>query len=148
MGPSEISPLIKATCSKPSAKERYSFIRQIRSQKADLGVIADFGIILASEVLEAFPKGIINIHPSLLPKYRGPTPVQTAILNGDTKTGMTIIKIDDEVDHGSILYQEEADIKPDETAEALLSRLFGLILRQWSYNLLLLTRKLFSYLRL
>ena len=101
-----------------------SFIRQIRSQKADLGVIADFGIILASEVLEAFPKGIINIHPSLLPKYRGPTPVQTVILNGDKVTGVTVIKIDEQIDHGPILYQEEADIKPDETAEALLSRLF------------------------
>ena len=101
-----------------------SFIRQIRGQNADLGVVADFGIIIPNNILEAFPKGIINIHPSLLPKYRGPTPVQTAILNGDTKTGMTIIKIDDEVDHGPILYQEEADIKPDETAEALLSRLF------------------------
>ncbi|MEK9178167.1 MAG: methionyl-tRNA formyltransferase, partial [Patescibacteria group bacterium] len=97
---------------------------QLSNVKCDLGVVADFGIIIPKEVLDAFPEGIINIHPSLLPKYRGPTPVQTAILNGDEKTGVTIIKIDEEVDHGPILYQEEEAIKLENTSEILLLRLF------------------------
>lgn len=97
---------------------------KILNTNAMLGVVADFGIIIPKSLIQAFSKAIINIHPSLLPKHRGPTPVQTAILQGDQKTGVTIIKIDEEVDHGPILYQEEMDIKPDDTSETLLTRIF------------------------
>jgi methionyl-tRNA formyltransferase len=76
--------------------------------------------------LNIFPKGIINIHPSLLPKYRGPTPVQTAILNGDNTTGLTIIKLDEQVDHGPILAQRKEPILENDTAESLYERLFKL----------------------
>lgn len=94
------------------------------SKAADIGIIANYGRIVPKSVIKSFPKGIINIHPSLLPKYRGPTPVPTAILEGEEKTGVSIIKIDEEVDHGPILIQKEEKISPEDTSETLLNRLF------------------------
>lgn len=92
--------------------------------KLEIGVLAYFGLILPVNILNLFPKGILNVHPSLLPKYRGPTPVQTAILNGEKETGVTIIKLDEEVDHGPILTQVTEPIEPTDTAETLYARLF------------------------
>jgi len=92
--------------------------------KSPVGVIADFGLIIPEEILNVFPKGIINIHPSLLPKYRGPTPVQTAILQGEKITGVSIIKLDKEIDHGPILDVVKEDILDTDTAESLYKRLF------------------------
>jgi len=94
--------------------------------KSPLAILASFGAIIPEEILNIFPKGIINIHPSLLPKYRGPTPVQTAILNGATTTGVTIIKLDEQVDHGPILAQRKEPILENDTAESLYERLFKL----------------------
>jgi len=105
-------------------KQREEIVKRIQSTKATLGVLASFGAILPSEILDLFPRGIINVHPSLLPKYRGPTPVQTAILNGEKTTGVTIIKLDSEIDHGPILAQEKEEILPLDTAENLYERLF------------------------
>ncbi len=96
----------------------------ILNLKSPVGVLANFGLIIPKKVLTIFPKGIINIHPSLLPKYRGPTPGQTAILNGDRTTGVTIIKLDEKVDHGPILIQIEEQILENDTAESLYKRLF------------------------
>jgi len=101
-------------------------ISYLANAKAPIGLLASFGAIVPNEVLNIFPKGIINIHPSLLPKYRGPTPVQTAILNGDKTTGVTIIKLDEEIDHGPILEQIEDEILPNDTSESLYDRLFKL----------------------
>jgi methionyl-tRNA formyltransferase len=97
---------------------------KIQNSDSDLGIVADFGIIINEDLINLFPKGILNVHPSLLPKYRGSTPVQTAILNGDKETGVTIIKIDEKVDHGPILVQEEYEIDPNVTFPQLLSDLF------------------------
>src|SRR3989344_3545043 len=66
---------------------------KIQNTDSFLGVLAYFGLILPKEILEIFPHGILNIHPSLLPKYRGPTPGQTAILNNDKKTGVSLMKL-------------------------------------------------------
>jgi len=99
-------------------------IQQLEKTKAPVGILADFGIIIPKQILNLFPKGIINIHPSLLPKYRGPTPVQTAILNGEKITGVSIIKLDEKVDHGPILGQEKEEILSTDTAETLYRRLF------------------------
>lgn len=99
-------------------------IEQLNNIKSPLAVLAFFGLIVPEEILNIFPKGIINTHPSLLPKHRGPTPVQTAILNGDKTTGTTIIKLDNEIDHGPILAQKEIAVEPDDTAETLHQRLF------------------------
>lgn len=96
----------------------------IQSSGASLGVVADFGLIIPLEVINSFEYGIINVHPSMLPKYRGASPVQNAILNGDTKTGVTIIKLDKYMDHGPILAQKEEDIMPSDTSKILYERLF------------------------
>jgi methionyl-tRNA formyltransferase len=82
--------------------------------------------MLPQEVL-ALPKhGLLNIHPSLLPRYRGPSPVQAAIMNGDKEAGVTIFKMDEQMDHGPILAQFKEEIKPDDTAASLYERLFTL----------------------
>lgn len=99
-------------------------IATIKSIRAPIAVLAFFGLILPKEVLDLFPKGILNVHPSLLPRYRGPTPVQTAIINGDRETGVTLIRLDEEVDHGSILAQEKEPILSTDTTETLHTRLF------------------------
>lgn len=91
---------------------------------ADLAVVAFYGKILTEDELNTPKYGCINVHPSLLPKYRGPTPVQTAILNNDKTTGMTIIKLDRKIDHGPVLVQKEEKILANDTAETLYERLF------------------------
>lgn len=101
-----------------------STISAIKQSDAEIGILANFGFIIPRDILNIFPNGIINVHPSLLPKYRGPSPVQFAILKGEEKTGVTIIKLDEEVDHGPILAQIEEPIKPSDTAETLYKRLF------------------------
>src|SRR5438093_1033318 len=75
----------------------------IRNTNSPVGVLADFGLLISQEIIDMFPKGIVNIHPSLLPKLRGSTPGQTAILNGDKKTGVSIMLLDKELDHGPLL---------------------------------------------
>lgn len=90
----------------------------------NVGVLASFGTIVPKEILSFPKKGILNIHPSLLPKYRGPSPVQAAILAGDKQTGVTIIKLDEKVDHGPIVAQFTEDIRPNDTAKSLYQRLF------------------------
>jgi methionyl-tRNA formyltransferase len=97
---------------------------EIQRVKADIGIVADFGIIIPQQIINSFPKGIINIHPSLLPKYRGPTPVQTAILNGDKTTGVSIILLDKLMDHGPILAQKETVIDSFDTTKTLYEKLF------------------------
>ena len=99
---------------------------EITNQETEIGVLASYGKILSLTTLEKFPSGILNLHPSLLPQYRGPSPVQTALLEGKTTTGITIIKMDQEIDHGPIVWQKEVRIKPEETAGQLYQRLFSL----------------------
>lgn len=72
-------------------------------QKVDLIVVGFYGKILSKKILETPTYGALNVHPSLLPKYRGPAPVQAAILNGETETGVTIIRMDEQIDHGPII---------------------------------------------
>lgn len=80
------------------------------SSDADLIVVGFYGKILTRKILDVAKYGALNVHPSLLPKYRGPTPVQSTILNGETKTGVTIIVMDEEADHGPILATADFDI--------------------------------------
>lgn len=72
-----------------------------------LVITAAYGLILPKDVLEAPEYGCLNVHPSLLPKYRGPSPIQSAILNGDSATGVTIYKMDEQIDHGAIIAKSE-----------------------------------------
>jgi len=100
------------------------FQKLMQEMKPDVGVLASYGKILPKAVLKIPKYGILNIHPSLLPKYRGPSPVQMAILNGEKETGVTIFKMDEKVDHGPILSQFIEEIKPNDTAQSLYERLF------------------------
>ena len=95
-----------------------------RRIEADFGVLASYGEIIPPGVINSFPKGILVIHPSLLPKFRGASPIPAAIINGETKTGVTIFKMDEKVDHGQIISQFKEDILPDDNGETLRNRLF------------------------
>lgn len=94
--------------------------------EADLAVVAAYGKILTKDELNKPKYGCINVHPSILPKYRGPSPIQTAILDGEKKTGVTIIKMDEEVDHGEILFQREIEISDKDNFDILSKKLFQL----------------------
>jgi len=96
----------------------------ILSLKAEIAVLADFGLKLPSDIITAFPKGIVNIHPSLLPEYRGPTPVQTAILNRNKVSGVTLMLLDDKIDHGPIIDQQKESILETDTADSLYANFF------------------------
>jgi methionyl-tRNA formyltransferase len=92
--------------------------------EGDIGLVAAFGRIIPQEVLDKFNTHIYNIHPSLLPKYRGPSPLQTQILDGITTTGVSIIQLDAQMDHGPIVAQETDTILDTDTPEILGKRLF------------------------
>ena len=91
---------------------------------ADLGVLASFGQIIPKEIINLFTHGILNIHPSLLPKYRGASPARAVIVSGDKETGVTIIKLDEEVDHGLMISQFTEEVQAKDTTETLRKRLF------------------------
>lgn len=85
------------------------FLDGIRALKPDVCAIASYGHILPKELLSIPPHGFINVHPSLLPIHRGPSPIQTTILQGDTKTGVTLMLTDEKMDHGPILAQQKLE---------------------------------------
>jgi methionyl-tRNA formyltransferase len=91
------------------------FISQLKKLKAEAGVIVAYGRILKREIIDVMEKGWINFHPSLLPKYRGPSPIQWAILNGDSITGITTTFLDEKMDSGDIILQKEIKIKENDT---------------------------------
>ncbi|MCX6705828.1 MAG: methionyl-tRNA formyltransferase [Candidatus Woesebacteria bacterium] len=92
--------------------------------EANLGVCAAYGKIVPETVINKFKFGILNIHPSLLPKYRGASPINEAIKNGDTECGVTIIKMDKEMDHGGVVTFFKEEILPDDTTVSLREKLF------------------------
>jgi methionyl-tRNA formyltransferase len=97
--------------------------RRLAALGADIGVACAFGYLLPEAVLAAFPRGIVNLHFSLLPAYRGAAPVQRALLDGATVTGVTTFVIDAGMDTGPMLLAAEVPIGPDEDAGALTARL-------------------------
>ena len=94
-------------------------VEYLKQYEADVYVVAAFGQILSQEILDMPRLGCINIHASLLPKYRGSSPIQRAILDGEEKTGVTIMQMDIGVDTGDMLYKKEYVIKPTDTFESL-----------------------------
>jgi methionyl-tRNA formyltransferase len=106
-------------------KEFYDELSSI-SPKFDLIILAAYGLILPRKLLALPKKGCLCLHPSLLPQYRGASPVQATLMNGDQETGLTIFKMDEKMDHGPIVSQFKERVLSDETAEALYSRLFQL----------------------
>jgi len=89
----------------------------------DVFIVAAYSKILAKEILEIPRLGVIGIHPSLLPKYRGPTPIQTAILNGDEQTGVSLFLMDEKIDHGKIISNLKSQISNFDTYETLSRKL-------------------------
>jgi methionyl-tRNA formyltransferase len=110
-------------------------ISQLKEWNPEAIVVVAFGQLLRPEVLELPPFGCINVHASLLPRWRGAAPIQAAILAGDAQTGITIMKMDAGLDTGPILSQESIPIQPDDTAGSLSERLAGLGARLLSETL-------------
>ena len=104
-------------------KIRVEGVDDLKELKPDLMITCAFGQILSKEILDIAPLGVINIHASLLPKYRGASPIHFAILNGETETGITIMKTDVGIDTGDIIAQEKIDILQGETCGQLFDRL-------------------------
>ncbi|MCX6765886.1 MAG: methionyl-tRNA formyltransferase [Candidatus Moranbacteria bacterium] len=102
------------------AKETVDNIKKI---KPDIIVVAAYGKILPREVLDIPGFGCLNVHASLLPRFRGPSPIQNALLAGEKETGITIMRMDEGVDTGEILSQEKLEIDPNDTTETLSQKL-------------------------
>lgn len=107
----------------PARLRNVEAIEHIRSWAPDVAVVAAYGQIIPLSILEVPPYGVLNVHASLLPRWRGASPIQGALLSGDPVTGVTIMKLDEGVDTGPILAKRETPIDPEETAGELESRL-------------------------
>lgn len=83
------------------------FLAEIKNIKADFALLSAYGKIIPLEILKIFPKGFLNLHPSLLPRLRGATPIQTALLNNEKETGVTLFLMDEKIDHGPIISQKK-----------------------------------------
>ncbi len=107
----------------PVKVKEEGFFEKLQAFEPQMIIVAAFGQILPKAVLEMAPFGCINVHASLLPKYRGAAPIQWAILNGETKTGVTIMHMDAGIDTGDMIVQQEVEIAPNETGESLHNKL-------------------------
>ncbi|MGQ9501446.1 MAG: methionyl-tRNA formyltransferase [Anaerolineae bacterium] len=107
----------------PPSLRQDDVIEQLRAWQADVIIVAAFGMLLPSAVLELPPHGCLNVHASLLPRWRGAAPVAAAILAGDERTGVTLMRMDAGLDSGPIIRQAELPIAPDDTQETLTRKL-------------------------
>ena len=107
----------------PEKVREGKFIDKVRDLEPDIIVVAAYGQILPKELLDIPRYGCINVHTSLLPKYRGAAPIQYAIINGDEETGVTIMYMDVSLDTGDIILQKKIEIEDDETAGSLHDKL-------------------------
>lgn len=107
----------------PAKMKDPDFSQALAEWRPDLIAVAAFGRILPPAILSLPPRGCINVHGSLLPKYRGAGPIQWAIINGETETGITTMLMDEGMDTGSMLLQAAISITPDDTAGTLSPRL-------------------------
>ena len=101
-------------------------VEELRRYPADICVVAAFGQILSQEILDMPPFGCLNIHASLLPKYRGASPIQHVILDGETRTGVTVMQMDAGLDTGDMLYKKEIPIEKTDNYETLHDKLMVL----------------------
>jgi phosphoribosylglycinamide formyltransferase-1 len=104
-------------------KSEAALVRMLRDADVELVVLAGFMRVLKAPMLEAFPRRILNIHPSLLPKYPGLEAWKQALAAGEKITGCTVHYVDERIDHGDIIAQREVPILPDDTAETLHARI-------------------------
>ncbi|MBP5372900.1 MAG: methionyl-tRNA formyltransferase [Clostridia bacterium] len=105
------------------SKIRLEGVEDLKALAPDIMVTCAFGQILSKEILEIAPRGVINVHASLLPKYRGAAPIQHAIINGEAVSGVTIMQTEEGIDTGDILAVKEVPIGENETAGELFDRL-------------------------
>jgi methionyl-tRNA formyltransferase len=110
----------------PERLRRPDAVEFLRRLDAEVMVVVGYGQIIPQAVIDLVPLGIINVHASLLPKYRGAGPIQWAILNGETRTGVTTMRIDAGLDTGDMLLKAETEIGPDENAVEVGQRLAGM----------------------
>ncbi len=107
----------------PQTTRDEAFIGEMDRMSPDIIVVAAYGELLTKDLLDIPPRGCINVHASLLPKYRGAAPIQWAIAHGERRTGVTIIKMDEGMDTGDILLTREVEIGHEDTAQDLHDRL-------------------------
>ena len=107
----------------PASLRKEDSFTEIQALAPELIVVAAYGKLLPEEILQIPPKGCINVHSSLLPKYRGAAPINWAILNGETETGVTIMHMAKELDAGDVILQRKTAIGENEDAQALTGRL-------------------------
>jgi len=107
----------------PERIRRPEVVEELRQMKPDAMVVVGYGQIIPQSIIDIPPRGIINVHASLLPKYRGAAPIQWAIANGETHTGVTTMQIDAGLDTGDMLLKWETHIGPEENALELGARL-------------------------
>jgi methionyl-tRNA formyltransferase len=122
-GMSSIAAACGVTIAQPESINTPDGLEQLRAMRPDLLVVAAYGQILSKDVLGVPTRGTINVHASLLPKYRGAAPVAYAILSGETQTGVTIIKVTPGLDSGDMILQEAMDITSDDTTGTLEAKL-------------------------
>jgi len=99
------------------------FVRALQNYNAPVGVLAAYGTIVPATVFNAFPKGIVVVHPSLLPRYRGATPIQSALVAGEDITGTTLFIMDEKVDHGPVLATQHVPLLDSDTYTTLADKL-------------------------
>jgi methionyl-tRNA formyltransferase len=110
----------------PSLKKDDRGLRVLRELAPDLIVVVAYGRLLPKPILDLPPLGCLNLHPSLLPRYRGPSPIAAALLAGDETTGVTTMLLDEGMDTGPLVLQETVSILPEDNAETLSARLADL----------------------
>jgi methionyl-tRNA formyltransferase len=101
-------------------------LEQLTAYQPDIGVLVAYGKIVPQRLIDVFPHGIINIHPSLLPLHRGPTPIESAILHGDSKTGVSIMHVSKQMDAGSVYAYSASPLTGNETKQGLADTLLEL----------------------
>jgi methionyl-tRNA formyltransferase len=114
---------LKLPVLQPAKARDEKFISELHGLKPDLIVVVAYGQILPPSILDLPKFGCVNVHTSLLPKYRGASPIQSAILNGETETGVTIMKMDAGLDTGEIISQARTPILPEDNSQTLHDRL-------------------------
>jgi methionyl-tRNA formyltransferase len=107
----------------PTKLKDSAFQDTIKNLGADVGVVVAYGRLLPDALMNVFPLGCVNVHPSLLPRYRGPSPITAAIVNGDEQTAVSIMKLVQEMDAGPLLAQAKLNVSNDETPETLTQKI-------------------------
>ncbi|MFQ6029685.1 MAG: methionyl-tRNA formyltransferase, partial [Dehalococcoidia bacterium] len=110
----------------PASLRSEAVQQELAKLQPEVIVVAAYGRFLPTPVLELPPYGCLNLHPSLLPRYRGPSPVVTTILEGETRTGVTLMRLDEGMDTGPLIAQRDYPVPPEATAESLTADLFRL----------------------